>query len=67
MPRALLTDRERDVISGNADVEDRYRYQLVSRIRNRMDRVEGDLAAMEEHGKLAEEFRDMVCDGETDE
>ncbi|WP_336363178.1 hypothetical protein [Halalkalicoccus salilacus] len=61
MARALLTDRERDIISGEADVKKDYRYQTISRIRNRMERLDGDIEAMEAHGDLADEFREIVC------
>lgn len=59
--RALLTDREREIISGEADVSDSYRYQTISRIRARLDRLAGDLEALEAHGDLADELRDRVC------
>lgn len=62
MPRALLTDREREIISENADVTDEYRYQLISRIRSRMERLDGDIEAMEAHGDLANELREIVCE-----
>jgi hypothetical protein len=59
--RALLTDREREIISGEAEVSDSYRYQTISRIRARLDRLAGDLEALEAHGALADELRDRVC------
>lgn len=59
--RALLTDREREIIAGEADVSDPYRYQTISRVRKRFDRLEGDIAAFEKHGDLLEELRDVVC------
>lgn len=59
--RALLTDREREIVAGTADVEDSYRYQTVSRVRKRFDRLEGDLEALEEHGDLLEELQEIVC------
>jgi len=64
--RALLTDREREIISGRADdVSDEYRYQTVSRIRARLNELRGDLEALDEHGALGEELRSIVAD-ETD-
>ena len=60
--RALLTDREREIISGEADVSDDYRYQTISRVRSRFKRLEGDLEALEAHGDLADELRDLVCE-----
>jgi len=64
--RALLTDREREIIAGDADVEDSYRYQTISRVRARFDRLKGDLEAFEKHGDLGDEFRDIVCRAEGD-
>ena len=59
--RALLTDREREIVSGEADVDDPYRYQTISRVRQRFSQLEEDLEAMEKHGELADEVRDIVC------
>lgn len=59
--RALLTDREREIIAGEADVTDEYRYQTISRVRARFQRLEGDLEAMEAHGDLADELREIIC------
>ena len=59
--RALLTDREREIVSGEADVDDPYRYQTISRVRQRFSRLEGDLEAMGKHGELADEVREIVC------
>lgn len=61
--RAMLTGREREMISGEADVTDDYRYRTISRVRQRFGRLDGDLAAMESHGNLAEEFRSIVYEG----
>lgn len=58
--RALLTDREREIISGTADVTDSYRYQTISRVRARLGRLEDDIAALEAHGELADELRATV-------
>lgn len=63
--RAILTDREREIIAGDADVEESYRYQTISRVRARFGRLDDDLAALEEHGELASEFREIVCSEET--
>lgn len=60
--RALLTKREREIVSGEADVEDSYRYQTISRIRKRIqEQLDADIAAMEAHGDLADELREVVC------
>lgn len=64
--RALLTDREREIIAGEADdVTDEYRYQTISRVRARFKRLDADLDALAKHGDLLDELRDIVCeDGE---
>lgn len=63
--RALLTEREREIVSGEADdITDDYRYQTVSRIRSRLQRLEDDLEALDAHGDLGEELRDIVCDND---
>ena len=59
--RALLTDREREIVAGEADVDDPYRYQTISRVRQRFSQLEEDLKAMERHGELANEVREIVC------
>jgi len=64
--RALLTDREREIVAGKADVSDSYRYQTISRVRSRLDRIAGDLEALEAHGDLADELRSKVCNGGTE-
>lgn len=61
-PRAILTDREREIIKG-IDVSDDYRYQTISRIRRRFDRLEEDLEVLDEnHDSLGEELRDVICE-----
>lgn len=64
--RALLTDREREIVAGEADVSDSYRYQTISRVRKRFERLEGDLVALEKHGDLADELREVICPGYAD-
>ena len=66
--RALLTDRERAIISGHADdVSDDYCYQSVSRVRRRFKRLEADMRALDDHGDLADEVRQVICETEDDE
>jgi hypothetical protein len=61
--RALLTEREREIVSGRADdVSDEYRYQTISRVRARMQELEADIEALEAHGGLADELRELVCE-----
>jgi len=63
--RGLLTDREREIVKGEADVSDDYRYRVASRIRNKIDRIDDDVTILEEHrADLLEELREVVCDGD---
>jgi len=63
--RALLTEREREIVSGEADdISDEYRYQTVSRVRKRLQQLEPDIQALEAHGDLADELREIVCNDE---
>lgn len=59
--RALLTEREREIVAGEADVSDSYRYQTISRVRRRFDQLEDDLEALAAHGDLLDELRAIVC------
>jgi len=48
--RALLTDREKEILSGRADVSDNYQYKVQSIIRNRIRNNLGeDIAFLQEH------------------
>lgn len=48
--RALLTEREREILSGDADVTDNYRYKVQSTVRNRIRRhLADDLELLAEH------------------
>ena len=61
--RAILTTREREIIRGEADVSDNYYYRVVSRVRDKIGRVEADLEVLDEnHSNLANELREAVCD-----
>lgn len=64
--RALMTDKERERIAdGNVDGrEATYRYQAISRVRNKIsDELPKDIAILEEsHPDLLEELREVVCD-----
>ena len=63
--RGLLTDREREIIKGEADVSDEYRYRVASRIRNKIERIDGDVSILEENrADLLAELREVVCDEE---
>jgi hypothetical protein len=62
--RALLTDREREIISGEADVSDNYQYKVESTIRNRVrKRLADDIDALQEHfPEVYELVIEEVCD-----
>jgi len=58
--RALLTDREREIISGEADVSDNYEYKVRSIVRNRIRKHLGDdVEFLAEH---FEEVHDLVVE-----
>lgn len=66
--RGLLTDREREILRGDADVSDSYYYRVVSKVRKKIQRVEEDrdiLAGY--HDRLLAELEDAVCDELTSE
>ena len=60
--RALITERERGAIAGNAT--DKQRYEAVSRVRARVhDELVRDMAVLREHHEdLYAEVREVVCD-----
>ena len=66
--RGLLTEREREILSGSADVSDNYRYRVVSRIRTKLDTLEEDVAVLKEnHPDLHNELREIVCENNNTE
>lgn len=61
--RGLLTDREREILMGEADVSDNYRYRTISRIRNKIGRIDEDVAILADvRPDLLDELRDAVCE-----
>lgn len=59
--RGLLTDREREILQGTADVTQNYVYQIRSRVRDKIDRLATDTEILaEHHPDLAEELRDAI-------
>ena len=63
--RALLTDREREILlTDGEDVTEKYYGVVVSRVRNKIELLEDDLEALETHDSLSEELREVVCDDE---
>jgi len=64
--RALLTEREREIIAGEADVSDNYRYKVESVVRNRVRNKMGeDVAALREH--LPEVYENLQDEVRSDE
>ena len=62
-PRGLMTDREREILLGDADVTEKYYGVVVTRVRKRINRLgEKELEALEAHDTLADELREKVCD-----
>lgn len=59
--RALLTDREREILAGKADVSQNYVYQIRSRVRGKIERLTDDIEFLEEHHTdLYQELRESV-------
>lgn len=59
--RALLTDREREILGGDADVSRNYVYQIRSRVRGKIDRLAEDVAILEdEHPDLLARLERVV-------
>ena len=63
--RGLLTDREREILTESADVSDNYRYRTISRIRNKIERIERDTEILADtRPDLLEDLRNAVCEEE---
>lgn len=61
--RGLLTEREREILTGDADVSDNYRYRVVSRIRTKIENVDQDVEILAENREdLLKELREVVCE-----
>lgn len=61
--RAILTDREREILSGEDEVEESYYYRVITRVRDKIEKVEDDLEVLDEyHETLGDELRDVVCE-----
>lgn len=63
--RAILTPREREILSEESEVSDSYYYRVVSRVREKIGQLEIDRDILENHHDgLANELREAVCNGE---
>jgi len=61
--RGLLTEREREILSGEANVSDNYRYRVVSRVRTKIENLEEDVDILSvNRSDLLEELREVVCE-----
>ena len=64
--RAIMTETDREYISGKQDVEENKRHQSISRVRNRIrEELPKDIDVLQEnHPELLEELREVVCEEE---
>ena len=63
--RALFTEREREILLGEADVKDNYRYKVESVARQRIRRLAADVEALEQNQpELLSQLREVVCSDE---
>jgi hypothetical protein len=61
--RGLLTEREREILRGEADVSDNYQYRVVSRVRTKVENLEEDVGILDENREdLLIELRQVVCE-----
>ncbi|QHS18340.1 hypothetical protein GWK26_08700 [haloarchaeon 3A1-DGR] len=59
---AIMTEKDRERISGRTDEPDSKRYESASRVRKRIGALEEDIRVLEQHHpKLLEELREVVC------
>jgi len=60
--RAILTDREREILRGEADVSEKYYFRVVTRVRKKISKlIDEDLPALDDHDTLGDELREGVC------
>lgn len=60
--RGLLTEREREILKGEVEISDNYRYRVVSRVRSKIENVEEDVKILAENREdLLEELQEVVC------
>lgn len=61
--RSILTEREREILAGEAEVSEKYYYVVVSRVRKKIEGIEKDLEFLDDHhDSLGDELREVVCD-----
>jgi hypothetical protein len=66
--RALLTETERQILAGEREVKDNYRYSVESRVRSRLrDRLAADVDVLrEQQPEMFSLIEEVVCEGESD-
>jgi hypothetical protein len=63
-----LTDREREILSGDADVTEEYYYSVVSRVRSKIQKLDEDAHLLREnHPDLFEELAESVTEESDDD
>jgi hypothetical protein len=68
MPRALLTERERDVVSNDEDIPRSTRSTLLSRVEQKIGIMREDARLLRENQpQLAEDLHEAVCEEDIDE
>jgi len=61
--RAILTDREKEILRGDDDVSEKYYYRVITRVRQKIELLDEDLELLDEaHDTLGDEMREIVCD-----
>lgn len=66
MARAILTERQKEILRDPSSVSDSYYRSVVSKVRDKIDRLEEDLNFLDEnHKDLAEQMQEAVCDGDS--
>ena len=63
--RSLLTDREREILAGDGDVSDNYRYKVQSVARQRVRGIADDVDVLREHEpEIFDELQEIVCESD---
>ena len=62
--RALLTDRERELLRGDHDTDKKYVYQAVARVRNKIqDELPEDIEVIRQYDEdLLGDLQEVACD-----
>lgn len=64
--RSLLTDREREILAGEADVSDNYKYKVQSVARQRVRGMAKDVDVLRKHEpEIFAELEEIVCEGDS--